>query len=264
MQAERIVMMGVRSGEEEEEECGEEGCGDTGQFEDETQRGDEGMREPLTLRGETVEEVEDFKYLGSLLANDGTDERDIVARVNKAWGAFHSLKKGVWKQRGMSLEFKIKVYNRYVIPKLLYGCESWALTARLESKLEVAQIRMLRSILRVRWDDFVDNDTIRQRAGVREVRELVRRARLRWFGHVVNMESHRWPRVVMCGVLADCDSRPAGGQAAKWRLRVKKDLQELGVWRTDCIKLPGEPITWTDIVRGKKYNRSSRSRRGGK
>ena len=51
-------------------------------------------RMQVILNGETLEEVDCFKYLGSQVAADGRCERDVVHRMNKgyrAWGALKSV-----------------------------------------------------------------------------------------------------------------------------------------------------------------------------
>jgi hypothetical protein len=41
---------------------------------------------------------------------------------------------------------KIRIYKIIILPMILYGCETWALTLREEHKLRVFEIRMLRRI----------------------------------------------------------------------------------------------------------------------
>ena len=50
--------------------------------------------ECMILNGEPLEEVDCFKYLGSLVAADGGCERDVVHRMNegyRAWGVLKSV-----------------------------------------------------------------------------------------------------------------------------------------------------------------------------
>ena len=55
----------------------------------------------------------------------------------------------------------------------MHGCESWVLTKAQEEKLGVAQMRMLRSIMRIRLIDHVENDVIRTRTSFVVVMKFV-------------------------------------------------------------------------------------------
>jgi hypothetical protein len=47
---------------------------------------------------------------------------------------------------------KIKIYRTIILPVVLYGCETWSLTLRVEHRLRVFENRMLRSIFGPKWD----------------------------------------------------------------------------------------------------------------
>ena len=48
--------------------------------------------------------------------------------------------------RLLSKNLKIKVYKTIILPVVLYGCETWSLTLREESRLRVFENRILRRI----------------------------------------------------------------------------------------------------------------------
>ena len=50
----------------------------------------------IMLEGETLEEVKDFRYLGSIVDTHGGTEDDVKKRISKARVAFHLLR-NVWK-----------------------------------------------------------------------------------------------------------------------------------------------------------------------
>ncbi|VDP49458.1 unnamed protein product, partial [Schistosoma margrebowiei] len=47
---------------------------------------------PVTLGGETLEDVESFTYLGSIINEQGGSDADVKARISKARAAFLQLK----------------------------------------------------------------------------------------------------------------------------------------------------------------------------
>ena len=53
---------------------------------------------PIMLEGETLEEVKDFRYLGSIVDTHGGTEADVKKRISKARVAFHLLR-NVWKSK---------------------------------------------------------------------------------------------------------------------------------------------------------------------
>ena len=53
---------------------------------------------PIMLEGETLEEVKDFRYLGSIVDTHGGTEADVKKRISKARVAFYLLR-NVWKSK---------------------------------------------------------------------------------------------------------------------------------------------------------------------
>ena len=103
----------------------------------------------LTNGGIALEEVEDFKYLGSWV---NSSERDIKTRKALAWKALNSMKR-VWKSN-VSNELKTRLFIATVESVLLYGCESWTFTSALERSLDGCYTRMLRAALNISWQSF--------------------------------------------------------------------------------------------------------------
>ncbi|KAK3545134.1 hypothetical protein QTP70_001419 [Hemibagrus guttatus] len=83
----------------------------------------------------------------------------------------------------------MKVYRTVGRPAMLYGLETVSLRKRLESELEVAELKMLRFSLGVTRLDRIRNEYIRGTAHVGCLGDKDREARLRWFGHVQRKES---------------------------------------------------------------------------
>ena len=109
----------------------------------------------LTNGGIALEEVEDFKYLGSWV---NSSERDIKTRKALAWKALNSMKR-VWKSN-VSNELKTRLFIATVESVLLYGCESWTFTSALERSLDGCYTRMLRAALNISWQSFVPNEEL--------------------------------------------------------------------------------------------------------
>ena len=78
---------------------------------------------PINLEGETLEEVEEFTYLGSIFDKQGGTDADVRVRTGKARGAFIQLK-NIWSSRDLAITTKIKIFNSNVKSVLLYGAET--------------------------------------------------------------------------------------------------------------------------------------------
>ena len=88
--------------------------------------------------------------------------------------------KGVMKNRGLGMNVE-----KVVVPTVMYGSESWGMKVTERQKLNVFEMKCLRSMTGVSRMDRVRNKVVRARTGVR--RELAARVDmnvLRWFGHV--------------------------------------------------------------------------------
>ena len=79
-------------------------------------------QEPLRLRlgPEELEEVSEFKYLGSIVSTDGGMEEELKKRLGK--GA--KLVGGLWRKRGITIFVKMGMLKYVVIPTEFYGSES--------------------------------------------------------------------------------------------------------------------------------------------
>ena len=70
----------------------------------------------------------------------------------------------------------------------LYACESWTLTAELQRRIQVIEMRCYRKILRISYKNHVTNEEVRakiqQPIGPHEDLITVKRHKLWWYGHV--------------------------------------------------------------------------------
>ena len=90
--------------------------------------------------------VNKFTYLGSSVAST---EKDIDTRLTKAWTAMNRLSI-IWKSDLID-KMKHSFFQAVVESILLYGCTTWTITKRLETKLDGNCTRMLRAILNKSW-----------------------------------------------------------------------------------------------------------------
>ena len=154
-------------------------------------RNEDGARLNVMLNGEALEEVDQFKYLGSVIVANGGVEADVHHRVNEGCKVLGVLK-GVMKNRGLGMNVKKVLYKKVVVSTVMYGSESWGMKVNERQKLNVFEMKCLRSMTGVSRLDRVRNEVVRARTGVRRELNV-----LRWFGHVERMDNERLLKKVM-------------------------------------------------------------------
>ncbi|KAK3528659.1 hypothetical protein QTP70_007205 [Hemibagrus guttatus] len=99
----------------------------------------------VRLQGEEVKKVQEFKYLGSTVQSNGECGKEVKKRVQAGWNGWRKVS-GVLCDQKISARIKGKVYRTVVRPAMLYGLETVSLRKRQESELEVAELKMLRTV----------------------------------------------------------------------------------------------------------------------
>ena len=83
-------------------------------------------KEPtITVKGQRLQVVDKFTYLGSTLFGVVQIDDEVNARIAKASAAFGWLHGSIWDRSGIRHDTKLKVYRSVVLPTLIYSCETW-------------------------------------------------------------------------------------------------------------------------------------------
>ena len=181
---------------------------------------------PMKLNGEELNNVDHFKYLGSVIDKDGTIDRDVDLRVRAAWSSWRKLT-GVLYDRNIPLRLKAKVYEAIIRPAMTYGNECWAMKVTNKRKIATTAMRMLRGILGVSRREHMRNEDIRRILHITPIDEVMRSGRLRWFGHVQRRDADNVTRRVM--ELAIPGARRRGRPKKTWHQQLKDDMTDVGV-----------------------------------
>ncbi len=159
-----------------------------------------------------MEDVNNFKYFGSIFVANGRDTEEIRSRINRARSALSRLKPCLWSQREVPLLTKGRVYQAVVHSILPYGCETWPVRVADEMMLEVFHNDSIRRILRVRYRDCVPTVELRRHRGLTSMPALFVQRRLRWFGHVVRRPEGELIKDLLLSTPPRKWRRQAGGQ----------------------------------------------------
>jgi hypothetical protein len=142
-------------------------------------------RQPFPVKimvDQKLENVESFKYLGSILTNDGRCTCEIKCRIAMAKAAFN--KKIALFTSTLDLELRKKLVKCYIWSKALYGAETWTLRAVDQKHLESFEMWCWRRIQKISWTDHARNEEVLLR--VREQRNIVHeisKQKANWIGH---------------------------------------------------------------------------------
>ncbi|VDP60077.1 unnamed protein product [Schistosoma curassoni] len=118
---------------------------------------------PITLHGETLEDVESFTYLvSSTIHEQGGSDADVKVRIGKAMAASLQLN-NIWNSKQLSTNIKVRIFNTNVKAVLLYGAEIWRPTTTIIKKVQVFINSCLHRILNIHWPDTISNSLLWER-----------------------------------------------------------------------------------------------------
>jgi hypothetical protein len=110
-----------------------------------------GQRQSIKLGNRYFESVAKFKYLRTTLTDQNCIHEEIKSRLNSGNACYHSVQ-SLLSSRLLSTNVKVKIHKTIILPVVLYGCETWSLTAKEEHRLRVLENRVLRRIFGPKWD----------------------------------------------------------------------------------------------------------------
>ena len=131
-----------------------------------------------TRKGEKLEVVKNFKYLGSWMEST---EKDFHVRKALAWSSCHKLQK-IWNS-ALSRKLKVRLFIATVESVLLYGSEAWTITKTLQKKIDGCYTRMLRMSLGISWRQKLTNEQLYQE--LPKVTSKIAERRLKLAGHCI-------------------------------------------------------------------------------
>lgn len=146
--------------------------------------GREQRRVHIEIEGKELEQVRHFKYLGSLLAEDGYCETEIRARVAMAKETF-KLHNSLFTA-SLELQLKKRLMKCFVWSVFLYGSETWTLRKEDRKRIDALEMWLWRKSENIKWSDRVTNEEVLQRVGeVRRLGETIKLRTKRWIGNIL-------------------------------------------------------------------------------
>lgn len=146
---------------------------------------------PIMIKENTIEYVSDYIYLGKQISfKISNNEEEVTRRINATWKKFWSLRE-IFKGK-FSLHMKKIVYDTCLLPCLLYGCQTWVFTNKIQQKIKCSQTAMERSMLKIRRINKIKNKDIRQKTKLTDALRHAHLSKWRWAGHISRYSDRRW------------------------------------------------------------------------
>ena len=146
-----------------------------------------GISSNISVKGEKLETVQSFKYLGPIVTDEGSmpEIRSIIAQT------IATLTKLIiiWGDKSIDFSSNIRLLRYLVMSVFLYSCETWTLTADIERKIHTVEKRNFRRLLVISYEDHITNEEVQSRirktiGPYEELLSTVKRHRMKWYGHV--------------------------------------------------------------------------------
>ena len=208
----------------------------------------------ITVDSYTFEVVQEFVYLGTSININNNVSLEIQRRITLANKCYYGLNRQL-SSRALSRRTKLALYKTLIIPVLVYGAESWTLSAADEKSLGTFERKVLRKIY---GPIFADGEYRRRMNSELynlyndvEIVSRVKLQRLRWLGHVVRMDEEAPARKVF-ETAPSGGSRRRGRPFLRWRDQVVENINTLGIsnWR----QLAGRRSDWRNLLYEAKTN----------
>jgi len=210
-----------------------------------------GRGHSVKIDNSSIERVEQFRYLGTMLTDQNSIQEEIKSRLKLGNASYHSVQ-NLLSSRLLSKNLKIKIYRNIILPVVLYGCETWSLTLREERRLKVFENRVLRKVFGPKRDEVtgewrkLHNEELNDMYSLPNIVRVVKSRRMGWAGHVASMGEDRGVHRVLVGKPEG--KRPLGRPRLRWEDNIKMNLQEDGGGREDWMELAQDMDWWRALV----------------
>ena len=104
-----------------------------------TRQNPNSFQREIKVKGQRLEEVENFKYLWAIISNEGS-KPEILSRIAQATAALSRLKI-IWRDKNISLASKVQLMRTLILSTFFYACESLTLTAEIERWIQALEMR---------------------------------------------------------------------------------------------------------------------------
>ncbi|VDO77688.1 unnamed protein product [Schistosoma margrebowiei] len=213
---------------------------------------------PITLDGETVEDVESFTYLRSIIDEQGGSDAYVKARIGTARATFLQLK-NIWNSKQLPTNIKVRIFNTNVKAVLLYGAETWRTTTTIIKHVQVFINSFLRKILNIHWPDNISNSLLWERTNQLPAEEEIRKGRWKWIGRTLYKSSNCITRQAL--TWNPEGKRKRGRPKNTLRREIEADLERMNNNWKELERITQDRFGWRMLVSGLCFFTRSKRRK---
>jgi len=128
----------------------------------------------------------------------------------------------------ISLSTKVRLYNVYILPVLLYGADARSMTVAAWRRLDAFDQRCLWHILRIPYTAHVSNLTVRKWTNQHRVTSTILDQHLELFGHICwadKSHNRAWALWVSTNHLPEGWRHPSSRPRQSWLWTIKGELR---------------------------------------
>jgi len=160
------------------------------------------ISEQVDHEGESLEQAQGFKFLGSYKSADGDCTKEIKRRIALARQKAVVLA-SIWKDWNIKTATKVKVMKSMVRAVFQYGVEGWTLKKSDRNWIEGFEMWRWRKMLSISWQKHRTNDSILTELGLeRELMGRVAKLKLQYFGHTTRGSAGQLALTVLEWIMA--------------------------------------------------------------
>ena len=200
-----------------------------------------GFQREIKIKGQRLEAVENFKYLGAIISNAGS-KPEFLSRIAQTTAAFSRLRI-IWRDKKISLASKVTLMRTLILSTFVYAFESWTLTAKLERRIQALEMECYRRhFLQRPCNGREVRIRIQNATGVYDdLLTMVKKRKLRFYGHI--SRSSGMAKTILQGTVKG--ARRNWRQKNRWKDNINEWTEmEFG----DSLRAAEDRDRWKGIV----------------
>ena len=133
----------------------------------------------------------------------------------------------------------------------MHGSETWPMKVEHVLKINRTEMSMIRWMCGIKLNERKKSEELRELLGLEPVSLMIKKSRLRWFGHVERKDDNDW--VKRCIMWEVGGIRQRGHPKKTWWDCVKNDMESLGLSQKDAQSR----TKWRRRIKGQPANPGS-------
>ena len=138
----------------------------------------------IKVKGVKLEQVEQYKYLGSLINEEMRCTKEVKSRIGMAKTTFWKYKELL--RRDVKLQLRLRMLDCFVKSVLSYGCETWTFNKEIQDHINAFQLWCFRRMLKIKYTDHITNQKVKDIMNIHNnwADDLAKR-KLKFAGHLM-------------------------------------------------------------------------------